>query len=57
MKYDQFIPSNTVCFDNLFKQYFIIQNKWIGQQLYKFSSKALLSVPMYSPYKYRSCIY
>lgn len=32
MKYDQFIPSNTVCFDNLFKQYFIIQNKWIGQQ-------------------------
>lgn len=32
MKYDQFIPSNTVCFKYLVKQYLIIQDKWIGLQ-------------------------
>lgn len=32
MKYDQFIPSNTVCFKYLVKQYLIIQDKWIGPQ-------------------------
>lgn len=28
MKYDRYIPNKTLCFDILFKQYFIIQNKW-----------------------------
>lgn len=41
MKYDQFIPSNTVCFKYLVKQYLIIQDKWIGPQalpIYEFNS-------------------